>query len=191
MTFDGQTASTAIKLALYALALLATGALLACVPPAGAATRFSPADSAAETPKLKSSHELWATVDVCKSKPTPQIGIRGSMPPEGQRKETMYMLFRVQYLDATTKQWTDLSSGGESGFVKMGLASTTRQTGRTFDLSLPAHGGAFQMRGVVEFQWRHGSHTTLTVTKTTSGGHHSAAGSSPRGYSSATCSVSG
>jgi hypothetical protein len=133
---------------------------------------------------------LWATVDVCRSKPRPQIGIRGSMPSDGHSADTMYMLFRVQYLDAATKQWADLGSGGESGFVKVGAADTNRQAGRTFDLSLPGRHSSFRMRGTVEFQWRRGSHVVLSTTRLTSGGHRSAAGAVPPGYSASTCTVS-
>ncbi len=134
--------------------------------------------------------QLWATVDVCRSTPTPQIGIRGSMPSIGQPKDTMYMLFRVQYLDAATERWANLGSGGESGFVKVGAADTTRQAGRTFDLSLPGRHSSFRMRGTVEFQWRRGSHVVLSTTRLTSSGHPSAAGAVPRGYSATACTVS-
>jgi hypothetical protein len=124
------------------------------------------------------------------SEPKPLIGIRGSMPSEGRSQDTMYMLFRVQYLDASTKRWSSLGSDGESGFVKVGSADTTRQAGRTFDLSIPGHDSSFQMRGMVEFQWRHGSHVALSTTRLTSSGHRSAAGAIPRGYSASTCTVS-
>lgn len=120
----------------------------------------------------------------------PLIGVRGSMPPEGRPQDTMYMLFRVQYLNSAG-QWTDLRHGGEAGFVKVGAADATRQAGRTFDLALPTKGNTFEMRGVVEFQWRTGSHPELSLTRYTTAGHHSAAGATPRGFSAATCSVSG
>lgn len=99
------------------------------------------------------------------------------------------MLFRVQYLDAKTKQWVDLSKGGESGLVKVGSATATRQAGRTFQLAEPPSGGSFQLRGIVEFQWRLGSKVMLSTTRPTIGGHHSAAGAVPRGFSAATCTI--
>jgi hypothetical protein len=113
------------------------------------------------------------------------------MPSNGQRKDTMYMLFRVQYLDAATSRWADLGSGGESGFVKVGAANATRQAGRTFDLATPPHGVSYRMRGVVEFQWRKGSRVVLSTTRYTSGGRRSGAGAVPPGFSAATCVVSG
>lgn len=102
----------------------------------------------------------------------------------------MYMLFRVQYRNGAG-QWKDLRTGSEAGFVKVGTSDVTRQAGRTFDLALPTKGGAFEMRGIVEFEWRAGSHLELSLTRYTTAGHHSAAGATPRGFSAATCSVSG
>lgn len=118
------------------------------------------------------------------------IGIRGSMPPNGHAANTMYMLFRVQYLNATTKRWGDLRKGGESGLVKVGAADETRQAGRTFELATPTRGGSFQLRGVVEFQWRQGPKVLLSVSRETTAGRHSSAGAVPSGFSAASCTVS-
>jgi hypothetical protein len=170
------TPIAARRLAAPILTLLAAGSLSSA--------------AAASPPSPHDGHELWATVDACRSGRTPLIGIRGSMPPDGRPQDTMYMLFRVQYLNGA-KQWTDLRDGGEARFMKVGAADATRQAGRTFDLALPAKGDAFELRGVVEFQWRTGSHRGLSLTRYTTAGHHSAAGATPRGFSAATCSVSG
>lgn len=165
-----------------------------------AAGALMPVASAAEPPMarrssqpspLRNGRELWATVDVCRSKPRPLIGIRGSMPTNGQSRDTMYMLFRVQYLDAATKKWADLGSGGESDFVKVGAANATRQAGRTFALAIPPDGASYRMRGVIEFQWRRRSHVVLSTTRYTSGGRHSDAGAVPRGFSASTCEMGG
>jgi len=51
---------------------------------------------------LLDSHELWATIDVCN--PADQrntVGIRGSMPGDGQSHDRMYMSFRLQYMNAS------------------------------------------------------------------------------------------
>jgi hypothetical protein len=146
-------------------------------------------DHTPEPPALSNGHALWATIDVCTSTPSPLVGIRGSMPAGAQPQQTMYMLFKVQYLDTKTKQWTDLPKGGESSLVKVGTASATRQAGRTFELAAPPHGSSFQLRGVVEFQWRHGAKTTFSATRPTTAGHPSAAGAVPRGFSAATCTI--
>jgi hypothetical protein len=160
--------------------------------PSLAAASGSPStkgNRAAAPPALSNGHELWATIDVCSSTPSPLLGVRGSMPSGGQRQETMYMLFTVQYLDTKTKQWTNLPKGSQSTLVKVGTASATRQAGRTFELAAPPHGGSFQLRGIVEFQWRRGSKVTLSTTRPTTSGHPSAAGAVPRGFSAATCTI--
>jgi hypothetical protein len=176
--------TTARRVAVAALALLSG---LAFAPASLAAA--AGAKLAARAPALANGHALWATIDVCGSEPSPMVGIRGSMPSDGQPHETMYMLFKVQYLDTKTKQWTDLPKGGHSSGVKVGTASTTRQAGWTFELAAPPHGSTFQLRGVVEFQWRQGSKVTLSTSRPTSGGHPSAAGAVPRGFSAATCTI--
>lgn len=180
---------TAIGLAAPMLALL-LGWALAFVSLAAAtvAPASTPGAGSAQPPALRNGHELWATIDVCASKPRPQVGIRGSMPPDGKAQETMYMSFRVQYLDTKTKQWTDLPKGGQSGLVKVGPANATRQAGRTFELANPPRGGSFQLRGIVEFQWRQAAKVTLSSTRPTSGGHPSAA-AAPHGFSATTCTI--
>src|ERR1700683_4541174 len=106
---------TAIGFATPLLALLAGWGLASVSLAAGTAaptTTTEPGPS--QPPALRNGHELWATVDVCASKPHPQVGIRGSMPSDGHTQETMYMSFWVQYMDAKTKQWTNLPKGGQS-----------------------------------------------------------------------------
>src|SRR5271170_1853376 len=66
--------------------------------------------------QLLHSHELWATIDVCDPAKKPNtVGIRGSMPGDGHARDSMYMSFRLQYLDSATKGWINLSSGASSG----------------------------------------------------------------------------
>lgn len=137
------------------------------------------------------SRELWATVDICRSKPKPTIGIRGSMPSDGRPHDVMYMRFQIQYLDQTTKRWTDVPKGGSSSFVALGSADTTRQEGRTFTLAaIPAGAAPYEMRGAVEYQWRRRGHVVRSQTRTTTADHRNAAGAIPPHFSSATCTVS-
>ena len=139
---------------------------------------------------LLHSRELWATVDVCNPKDQPNtIGIRGSMPGDGHPKDVMYMRFRVQYMETTTKRWIDLSQGADSGFTKVGSAQLVRQAGRSFQFA-PSSQSAFTLRGDVVFQWRHGTTVRQTITVPTTAGHKSLAGADPRGYSAATCTLS-
>jgi hypothetical protein len=180
----------AIGLAAPALALLAGwGLAYAGLAAATTAPTSETRRSSSQPPALRNGHNLWATVDVCASRPHPQVGIRGSMPSDGQARETMYMSFRIQYMDTKTKQWRNLPQGEQSGPVKVGPANATRQAGRTFELASPPHGGSFQLRGIVEFQWQQGTKVTLSATRPTSGGHPSAAGAVPRGFSAATCTI--
>jgi hypothetical protein len=140
---------------------------------------------------LEHSRELWATVDVCGPKDQPEtIGIRGSMPGDGQATDTMYMRFRVQYLNPATGKWLDIGQGADSGFLKVGSGALTRQAGRSFQLALASSKSSYTLRGDVIFQLRKGSTVIETVTKPTAAGHKSLAGADPRGFSSATCVLS-
>lgn len=147
------------------------------------------------------SPNLWATVDVCMTATKPMIGIRGSMPGDGHRHDAMYMRFLVQYMQApgghqssgerqgSSEHWTDLPGSADSGFVKAGAATGTRQAGRSFQLAPVQSGQSFRLRGLVEFQWRHGSQVRLTALRPTTANHHSLAGAIPQGFSAATCTI--
>jgi hypothetical protein len=162
---------------------------VALVAGATAATTSQPSTSKAHA--LLQSRELWATVDVCNPKDQPNtIGIRGSMPGDGSSKDLMYMRFRVQYLDASTNTWLDLSHGADSGFVRVGSAEAARQAGRSFQFAPPASGKVpFTLRGSVIVQWRKGTTVLESATKPTTSGHTSLAGADPRGFSAATCKL--
>jgi hypothetical protein len=137
---------------------------------------------------LARSRQLWATVDVCgPANKQSTIGIRGSMPSDGHPKDTMYMRFRVQYLDPATRAWANVTHGGDSGPVKVGRADAVRQAGVSFQF---ASRSAFMLRGLVMFQWRRGRTVVATQSRTTSAGHHSLLGADPAGYSAATCRLS-
>jgi hypothetical protein len=152
--------------------------------PSGNATgKTTPAERA-----LLQSPQLWATIDVCTPSDQPDtIGVRGSMPGDEHSKDEMYMRFRLQYLDSSSEQWVDLANGADSGFVAVGSAKAARQTGRSFQLVPVAGKPAITMRGVVSFQWRHGSTVEYTVSRPTTSGHQSLAGADPKGFSSAEC----
>jgi hypothetical protein len=111
------------------------------------------------------------------------------MPGNDQAGETMYMRFRVQYLDASTGKWLDLGQGADSGFLKVGSAALTRQAGRSFQLAPASSKAAYTLRGDVIFQWRKGTTVFEATTKATAAGHTSLAGADPRGFSAATCTL--
>jgi hypothetical protein len=167
------------------LALLAASAFPYAHSALGAAEAARPAARS-----LLSSRELWATVDVCNPHDQPNtIGIRGSMPGDGSSKDTLYMRFRVQYLDPSSGQWSYVRQGADSGFLKVGPANVIRQAGRSFQFARQSGTPAFSMRGVVVFQWRRGARVLLSTTRMTSAGHRSVAGADPKGYSAATCTL--
>src|ERR1039458_5744088 len=92
-----------------ALALLAPAATLAVLLPAPAlgASNAVRAKQAVDTQALLRSRLLWATIDVCNASDQPDtLGIRGSMPGDAQAHDTMYMRFRLQYMNTTSKHWT-------------------------------------------------------------------------------------
>jgi hypothetical protein len=158
--------------------------LLKLIVPLVAATAVAPPHS------LLKSRELWATVDVCNPSDQPNtVGVRGSMPGDNHSKDEMYMRFRLQYLDSSTKHWVDLAHGADSGFVAVGAAKSARQTGRSFQLVPVAGKPAVSLRGVVSFQWRRGSAVEYTISRPTTAGHKSLAGADPPSFSAAGCSL--
>jgi hypothetical protein len=174
--------------ALVALCLaVAAGTLL----PSGAlASPGRRAALAVDAPALFRSRLLWATIDVCS--PADQrdtVGIRGSMPGDHQAHDTMYMRFRLQYLNPSTKAWTDLSKGASASFVDVGTGADPRQAGRSFRLSPVAGQPAFTLRGIVSFQWRRGKSVIAQTSRATSPGRRSLAGADPAGFSTASCTI--
>jgi hypothetical protein len=167
---------------------------LACLVALLAATTLPwPASAASGAPsmhRLLVSKELWATIDVCSPTDQPNtVGIRGSMPGDGQSRERMYMSFRLQYLDPASKRWLDLSHGATPQFVAVGAAGSARQGGRSFQLVPVAGKPAFTLRGVVDFQWRRGARVLQSAARTTTAGHQSLAGADPATFTAATCLI--
>lgn len=176
-----------------ALAALATLAVLA-ISASASASASTPGSAKTSKPTaseraLLSSHELWATIDVCDPADEPNtVGIRGSMPGDGKSNQKMYMSFRLQYLNAK-KQWLDVASGTSSSFVAVGSGAAARQGGTTFDLK-PVNGQPpVTLRGVVDFEWRHGKTVVLSATRTSTVGHKSLAGADPANFSAETCVI--
>jgi hypothetical protein len=179
-----------IGAAALALACLAC-ALVALAPTAALGKSSSArARAAIDAPALFRSRLLWSTIDVCNPPDQPQtLGIRGSMPGDHHSHDTMYMRFRLQYLNPTTKAWTDLVKGASSGFANVGTGVQARQAGRSFMLNPVAGQPAFTLRGVVSFQWRHGKTVLAQTSRPTSPGRNSLAGSDPAGFSAASCLI--
>jgi len=92
------------------------------------------------------------------------------MPGDHHSHDTMFMRFRLQYLNPTTKAWTDLTKGASSGYADVGTSADPRQAGRSFQLNPVAGQPAFTLRGVVSFQWRRGKVVLAQTSRPTSAG---------------------
>jgi hypothetical protein len=166
--------------------------LLASLAAVGAVAPV-PAPSAAGH-SLYASRQLWATVDVCNPKDQPNtIGIRGSMPSDGRRGDAMFMRFRVQYQNSSTKKWVDIakgpgSQGADSGLQPVHPGGLASESGRNFQM-VPTPGAAFTLRGVVSFEWRRGIHVVHSATRVTTAGHKTLTGADPAGFSAAICTI--
>jgi hypothetical protein len=156
---------------------------------AAAAAKPTPATS--RNHSILASRQLWATVDVCSPRDQKDtIGIRGSMPGDGGRGETMFMRFRVQYRDAKTGRWADVAANADSGWVNVGSSTfRAREGGRSFVFSPTAGTPAYRLRGLVFFQWRKGTRAVRTTQRYTAAGHVAAAGADPKNYSASTCII--
>jgi hypothetical protein len=121
------------------------------IPLAAAAVLALPAVAEAGTTRA-----VWATVNICDTEAHPDaVGVRGSMPGNDSRRQTMHMRFRVQYLrdDGT---WGPIAGRSATSFSYVGRAYrfVRREFGHTFNLSPPVEGQPYTVRGVVDFQWR-------------------------------------
>lgn len=166
---------------------------LGCPSAALAASARAPSEVVpTSTHALLKSRQLWATINVCSAPDQLNtVGIRGSMPGNGQPHDVMYMRFRLQYLNVsgTSKRWVDLASGATPSFAAVGSAKSARQAGSSFQLVPVAGKPAVEIRGVVTFQWRHGTTVVLSVSRPTTSGHQSLAGADPAGFSAASCAI--
>ena len=158
---------------------------------AGAAPLAGTTSPGAVRHSLLSSRELWATVDLCDPKDEPDtVGVRGSMPGDPRERDlAMYMRFELQYKEAKSGAWADLSHGAQSGFIEVGTGRAARQGGTSFQLMSAKSGAGYTLRGIVTFQWRRQTQVIHEATRTTSAGHQSLAGSDPPGYSAAECAI--
>ena len=111
------------------------------------------------------------------------------MPGTGKKGE-MFMRFRVQFYDKTTKRWrTVRDTDADSGFLSAGSSRfKVRQTGATFHFTPPT-GNAFRMRGMVDYEWRAKGKVSKSTRRYTERGHKSVAGADPKRFSAAECKI--
>jgi hypothetical protein len=166
---------------LLALAVTTAGAVSASIVPRAAALPLR-----VSGPPPHGAREVWATINRCQPHDQPDtIGVRASMPGDGNTGDVMYMRFRLQYLNSAAHRWSDLGGRADSGFVAVGNGGHAIQSGRTFTLAAASH--AVWLRGVVDFQWRRGARVLYAAERLTAGGHTSGGGADPPHYSAATC----
>jgi hypothetical protein len=135
---------------------------------------------------------LWATVNVCDTVGHPDgMGVRGSMPGTGDRRDQLYMRLQLQFLRRSDGTWNTVGRAGDSGFIYVGHgAARVRTVGRTFTLNPPAAGQpAFLMRGLVTFEWRRDGVLLRRARRFTGGGHPGTPGADPPSFSAPTCSI--
>jgi hypothetical protein len=161
--------------------------------PTGALARPAHAHGArraVDTRALLRSHELWATINVCDPTDRPDtVGVRGSMPGDGQVHDRMFMAFRLQYLNTTTKAWVDLAKATSPSWVPVGAGASARQGGFSFTLKPMQTKTAVTLRGVVDFQWRNGKTVRQSAARPSTSAHKSVTGADPAGFSAATCAI--
>ena len=163
------------------VALLAGGALVLPTPAAAAAA-----------PDLAARDGLlWATVNICDTVGHPDgVGLRGSMPGSGDRRDSLFMRLRLQFLGGDGR-WRAIGRSGDSGYLALGRGDArARQAGRTFTLTPPGAGRpAFVLRGLVTFEWRRDGVVLRRLRRATQAGRPGTLGADPPDFSAATCSI--
>jgi len=135
---------------------------------------------------------VWATINVCDTAGFPDgVGIRGSMPGTGDRRDALFMRLQVQFQRLSDNAWVTLRRAGDSGFLELGHGDVRlRQAGRTFTVMPPPAGRpAFLIRGLVTFEWRRDGVVLRRARRLTTAGHPGTAGADPDDYSAAVCAL--
>ena len=146
-----------------------------------AATLAAASVASGEGPRRGAPKEPWATVNVCDTQAHPnEIGIRGGMHGLARRTR-MLMRFRVQYRSSGGTWQLVEGAFADSGWRKVASARRgEHDAGRTFAFDArPRSGGAYELRGVVSFQWRRGGRVVERDRRTTEAGHPGTAGADP------------
>ena len=170
-------------------ALLALAVALVVTTGALAGPSDSRTVTTADAPKNQ-----WSTINICDTKKYPdRIGIRARMPAL-DRGVKMRMRFFVQY--KRNGVWVALPRDGGgttmSDWILAGRGEHKwEELGRTFAISGLRPGDRYLMRGLVKFQWRRSGEVVKRSHAYTSSGHRQYDYGDPKGYSAATCRVSG
>lgn len=138
--------------------------------------------------RARHSKLLWATVNVCQLKGRHaakggSIGVRGQMPTLGFTS-TLAMTIRLNRWSTKSKSFMPLRYRTAKTTVSPGrFAHNLHQDGAVF----PFGGPAGLLNATVTFSWARGGKVLGTATRTTTAGHHDAAGGHPPHYSAAQC----
>ncbi len=109
---------------------------------------------------------LWATVNICDTKSSPNaLGVRTSVPGNGT-SERIFARYTAQWWSGAQQEWLTVGGSGVTDWLSIGDADmTTRQAGWTFRFVQPPAGTTYVMRGVVEVQWREAAQTARKARK--------------------------
>jgi hypothetical protein len=157
----------------------------------GAAVLAALVPSSASAVDVTKSKRLWATINICDTRKAPNtVGVRVSMPGSGKKTERMYARVRLQFFRPSSQSWVLLGDGADSGWIPLGKATfLRRETGWTQQLSAPAPGQQFRIRGHVRFEWRRGAAVKRKATRVTAGRIENVQGADPADYSAAQCII--
>jgi hypothetical protein len=153
---------------------------------AGSPSQPTPAQIQAALARVKRSHNLWATVNIC-NPPDPKhrntLGIRGQMPALGFASR-LVMDIQVEYWSVADKRFRIVP--GVRAVVDLGrFTFGLHQKGATFTFMPPVG----LLRGLVVFEWKLRNRVIGRLTRHTSGGHKHVDYADPRGYSRWTCTI--
>ncbi len=132
----------------------------------------------------KHSRYLWATVNVCDRRHRGGvIGIRGQMPALGFTA-TLSMTVHLGQYDTATHRFVPVSGSTATDTVSLGTVTRgVHQDGAEF----PYATNAGTLDATVTFTWTRAGHRLATVSRTTTGGHPTAAFGVPAHHSAASC----
>jgi hypothetical protein len=132
------------------------------------------------------SPQLWATVNICNSRPDPdELGVRGQMPTLGFPAH-LWMEIQVNYWSAAGKRFVPIRSATATRLLSIGqVSSGLQQAGAIF----PFHAHAGRLDATITFTWTRAGKTIARAGQSTTGGHPTADYGSPPHYSAARCTI--
>ena len=171
-------------MAVIAIVMLAPAESRAAARPA---TGPSPQAIHRALARAQRSSYLWATVNICE--PEPQhgglIGVRGEMPALGFGASLSMTIQLNQYLPRE-KRYVAVKAATASRTVTIGRQTRgVHQSGAEF----PYATDTGMLDATVTFTWTRGGRVLDQVTRTTTGGHPSAAFGVPPHTSTASCQL--